>query len=186
LFRFSRFLILLIVSCTTSIKPPQEKGKLVALVDHGRHASLIIEGPDQSHYRYAYGDWNFYAEMRTGFFSGARALMWPTQAALGRKVITADFNYRALSDWLPDGVEEMLIFSVDSSKAQKLKEKLDDIFYANIDSKLINNDYGLEFVFHPEGYWMFNNSNQMVGRWMKELGGELSGGAFFSNWKINN
>src|ERR687898_1077107 len=42
----------------------------VAVLDHGQHSSLVIGRPDGRMVRYAYGDWRWYAEGKTGAAEG--------------------------------------------------------------------------------------------------------------------
>src|SRR5687768_14257878 len=59
----------------------------VAVLDHGRHSSLVIGLPDGRMVRYAYGDWRWYAEGKTGAAEGYAALFRETPSALGRRVM---------------------------------------------------------------------------------------------------
>lgn len=177
-------LLFCIIACSTTIRPPEGGSTLVALVDHGRHATLLIQAEKEVMVRYAFGDWRFYAEARPGIFNGLRALFWPTQAALGRKELQGPFTRAYIIPQLRDGVSEMFIFRVKEEKARKLRARLDKIFYENKNTFRVNHEYGLDFVYFPSNYWAFNNSNQKMGSWLKELGAKVEGMAIFSDWAV--
>ncbi|MGD8699334.1 MAG: hypothetical protein PVJ43_08595, partial [Gemmatimonadales bacterium] len=50
---------LVITACTNVIVPPAEPlaPQTVFVIDHGRHASLVLPAPDSGLVRYAFGDW---------------------------------------------------------------------------------------------------------------------------------
>ena len=76
--------LLLTQACTTVIVPPvapAEPGP-VFLLDHGRHASLVLPRGDDGMVRYSYGEWKYYAQVRTGIGEASAAVLWPTRAGL--------------------------------------------------------------------------------------------------------
>lgn len=77
-----------LAGCAATIVPPSvvaEPAK-VGVLDHGRHASLIVEVPGTpAMIRYSYGDWQWYALQKTGVTEATSAVLGPTQAALGRR-----------------------------------------------------------------------------------------------------
>jgi hypothetical protein len=72
--------------CTTTVHPPARVADpaQIGVLDHGRHASLILESSGGDMVRYAYGDWNWFALRQTGPLEASAAVLWPTRAALGR------------------------------------------------------------------------------------------------------
>lgn len=154
-----------------------------ALLDHGKHASLVLQVGSQKMVRYGFGDWRYYALAQEGFINGARALLWPTQAGLGRKLLRASFDKQSIDIALPVGIEKMWIFKVERMKAEKLRQELDGIFRQNLSTLHVNRIYDLEFVHHPKTYWAFNNSNQEIALWLGKLGCGTDGAALFSLWK---
>jgi hypothetical protein len=171
--------MLFFLSCTTRVHPPETGEVNIYLVDHGRHASLILQF-DKDYYRYAYGDWDFYAEASPGFWNGLKAILWPTRGALGRRFWQSD----GFQQQLPDGAEAVYLLRVEQAKARALQAELDKIYQANLSSRRSTPEYNLDFVEHPETYWGLNNSNQMVGRWLRQLGCELDGKAILSRWEV--
>src|SRR5688572_25859227 len=79
--------LLFLAGCTTTIVPPSAVAEpaRVAVLDHGRHTSLLVELPGEgAMVRYAYGDWRWYALGQTGVLEGIAALSG-NKSALGRK-----------------------------------------------------------------------------------------------------
>jgi hypothetical protein len=60
---------------------------------------------------------------------------------------------------------------------------LDAIFFEGRAEHVYNDAYDLVFVLYPERYSLFHNSNQVVAKWLEELGCEVEGAAFFSEWR---
>jgi hypothetical protein len=176
--------ILSIVACTTRITPPVTGDRRAVLVDHGRHASLILERADGTLVRYAYGDWRFYAEGRDGVWNGLRALFWPTRAALGRQEFRSELAPEALRGHLPDGAEEILILRVPAPALERLEQELEILYWEETGARLENADYGLTFVPHPDSYWALNNSNQQVARWLRQLEVTVDGQGIWSRWEL--
>lgn len=178
-------LAMLSMSCSTSIKCPEtDDGVKAALLDHGKHASLIVQSGEQKMVRYGFGDWRYYALAQEGFVNGARALFWPTQAGLGRKELSGPFEKRFIDISLPVRVERIWMFNVDKTKAKELRGELDAIFREYRSTLHVNRRYDLEFVHHPKTYWALNNSNQEIALWMRKLGCRSRGTALFSVWNV--
>lgn len=155
----------------------------VFLVDHGRHASLVLPIGDQGMVRYAYGDWTYYAQVRTGAGEASTALLWPTRAALGRRAFTGLPGASAVRRHVLS-IQHLHRLIVESDKVERLRARLDSIHAANSDTRILNPRYDLEFVDHPAAYWALHNSNQVVAAWLLELGCQVLGPAFFSDWSV--
>lgn len=65
-----------LAGCTAHVIPPSGLTAPVSVyvLNHGRHSSLVLPG-ESGWRRYAYGDWQWYAENRTGLMQGAAALV---------------------------------------------------------------------------------------------------------------
>lgn len=173
-------------ACNTIVHPPERvtEPARTALLDHGRHASLVFETPGGGMLRYAYGDWRWYAQDQTRFVDGAAALLWPTQAALGRRRLPGPFTPDTILRQVSVPVEHAIVVDVEARSIELLVERLDKIYEEEQSTRLESRTYNLTFVHHSERYWMLNNSNQMVGRWLEELGCHVEGLALFSEWSI--
>lgn len=170
--------------CTTVVVPPADVANpvRVGVLDHGRHASLILEVPDAM-LHYAYGDWTWYALNQTGVVEGSAAVLWPTRAALGRKRLPGPFSPAAVAREVVVPVEHALYLTVDAGDVGRLVERLERIFEGNRAALVYNRSYDLEFVPHPDPYWIFHNSNQVVVGWLEELGCRVEGPAVLSDWR---
>jgi len=173
-------------ACTTVVVPPvaPNQPRPVFLLDHGRHASLAVPREDGGIVRYSYGDWRYYAQVRTGLFRGSAAILWPTRAALGRRELPGPLEAAAVRRNVRVWSEQVYELMVDSLAVEGLRSELDSIYDANLDTRIYNSAYDLEFVQHPRAYWVFHNSNQVVAGWLKELGCQVRGLALFSKWKV--
>ena len=176
-----------LAGCATVLEPPHLDGDAepVHLLDHGRHTSLVLPDGKGGAVRYAYGDWTWFAEGDTGFLQAIRALLWPTDAALGRQPLDAWGSSAELERQIPESFAELLTFDVSATDVRRLARRLDSLHEAGRDQALHNPDFGLSFVPHPERYWFFNSSNTMMGRWLEALGVEVRGSAWFSIWRIS-
>lgn len=181
--RIALFLLIFSYACTTVIKCDPNQNINIALMDHGRHASLILH-VNGKYFRYAYGDWQYYALAEDGVFHGVRALLWPTKAGLGRKVLSGPLTKSALISQVPSKTDEVYFLQAPEEQVLSLKSQLDGIYTANSDSKFHNQEYDLFFVPHPDDYWLFNNSNMVITDWVEEAGCESEELAFLSRWQV--
>jgi hypothetical protein len=181
---FATLSLVWLAGCTTTVVPPADvvEPMRIALLDHGRHASLVLEGPNGTMVRYAYGDWGWYALDDTDVLQGSSAVLWPTPAGLGRKELPGLLSPASLVREVRPPIQETFIFTVEAAAADRLVDELDRIFRENAATHTYNRTYDLVFVRHPERYWLFNNSNRMVARWLERLGCRIDGPAVLSVW----
>lgn len=174
-----------LTGCATTIYPPPAVSETawVGVLDHGQHASLVVGLPGNAMIRYAYGDWRYFALRQTGAAEATSALLWPTQAALGRKRLQGSFSPSAISREIDALVEDAVYLMVEARDARRFVERLDGIFHENAATQLYNERLDLWFVHHPEPYSTAHNSNRVIGKWLVELGCRLDGPALFSIWK---
>lgn len=171
-----------LTACTTSVTPPAGLTHAVSvyLLDHGRHSSLVI--PSESGWqRYAYGDWRWYAEGETGLLQGAAALFWPTPAGLGRQRLALQPNQMPA---LTVGYQSMHEIRVEAASAAALASRLAALHEREGAVRRFNGTYQLEFVEHPESYWIFNQSNGQVAQWLEELGCEVNSRPLLARWHV--
>jgi hypothetical protein len=175
------------VACTNVIVPPRDplQPRPVFVLDHGRHASLVLPAADSLLVRFAYGDWTYYAKAETGAGEASAAVLLPTTAGLGRRVLAEPATREGVRNGLRVGVEGVYEVIVDSARAGRLLEVLDSIFESDRESLIYNRGYDLEFVRHPRRYTIFRNSNWMVADWLRQLGCRVSGLLLFSKWRVD-
>lgn len=176
--------LLLFSGCSTQVKCPSiPYGRNVALVDHGRHASLVLES-EEGMIRYSFGDWKYYALAEQGFWSGVRALFWPTRSGLGRRELAKPVTDQNVRKRMTVLAEHIFIFQLETERVRRFIEAQDKIYYDHQTSRIYNAPYDLYFVHHPESYSLINNSNYKVGQWLEEMGCTTDGWSFLSNWKV--
>lgn len=181
-------LLFLISACSGKITPPHEpeSARQVFVLNHGRHSSLVLEGADGDLRRYSYGDWRFYAEGKTGFFSGLRALFMPTKSALGRRELSGPATLDNVTQQINILVLNSVTLDAEAFKVDQLTAELEKIYQQNIASKIYRPDFDLDFVHHPNTYHTFHNSNQIIGQWLRQLGSEIHGWPLLSDWQIQH
>lgn len=160
------FISLTLSACSGRITPPTtpETPRAVFVLDHGQHSSLVIEDKHGDLARYSYGDWRYYAEGQTGFWSGVRAIFAPTKAALGRKQLSGPATLENVQKQMRIVVVHAVPLEAEASAVDALHYKLETIYQQNQNSKIYRQDYDLDFVPHPKAYSIRHNSNQIIGQ----------------------
>ena len=156
----------------------------VAVLDHGRHSSLVIGLPDDRMVRYAYGDWRWYAQGKTGAVEGYAALFQETPSALGRRVMAGPLTVEALRRQVRVGIEDMLLLDVDAAAAQRLVDKLDGIAETGRARMLTNQKVDLDFFPYPVPYTEAHSSNRVLAGWLREMGAKVEGDGLIADWKL--
>lgn len=169
----------------THVSPPEDPADpaSVFILDHGRHTSLVLTTPEGDLVRFAYGDWRYYAERRTGFARAVAALLWSTRGALGRRELDGPPTQERVREAVPLLIDSLYEIRVERSKVEALRHRLNEIF-DHAESELYSPDTFLVFVEHPRSYTFRHNSNRVIGDWLEELGCEVSGQRLFANWHI--
>lgn len=180
------FALLMFTGCSGRIIPPPtpEIPRAVFVLDHGHHSSLVIEDKQGEMTRYSYGDWQYYAEGKTGLWSGLRAMFIPTKAALGRKQLSGPATLESIQKQMRIVVVSAVPLEAEATAVDALQAKLESIYQQNRASKIYRPDFDLEFVHYPSPYSILHNSNQVNGQWLAELGSNIKGWPLLSNWKI--
>ncbi|HEX6928059.1 MAG TPA: hypothetical protein VF267_02330 [Gammaproteobacteria bacterium] len=187
----NRFLLLAatitLSGCAATVVPPASPGnpRPAFILDHGRHASLVVVDNGGRPVRYAFGQPGASgADGDIGFFRGLGALLVPESGTLGRRVLpglpTAG-NVRMASGV---DVENVYCIAVAGERANRLQRVLNLVFEDNLASATYDPDWNLEFVENPADYWFGDDPNEAVENWLVELGCEVSGVTSFGDWKI--
>jgi hypothetical protein len=183
--RLSATLLILLAGCATTIRPPVDPKDpvVVVLVDYGKHASLVLPAPGGSA-EYAYGHWDYFALNENDLCTGMFALCCYSQGTLGRRTfeIPPDKTLHRSRIY----AESLTELTVERSKAEQLRTKLDARWDLRADTQVANALNGLTFVKDDEGYLCWNNCNHVVVRWLEELGCETSGCGCFADFVIEN
>lgn len=177
--------LLVLGGCAATLEPSGRVAdpRPVFLLDHGRHSTLVLTTPEGNLVRYAYGDWDYYARNRTGPWRGSGAVLWPTEAALGRRELTGDATEAGVRRAVAVGIQDLLRVDAEGERVDRLRRRLDGMFARGAERKrLLNRRYDLVFVPHPESYSLASNSNGKVAEWLGSLGVRVSGWPLWSSW----
>ena len=177
---------LLLTGCAAVVVPPDRPTdpEPVFLLDHGRHATLVLSRGDGRLVRYAFGDWAYYARNRVGFRRGAAALLWATPAALGRRELAGTATAAGVRSAVRVPIETLHRLEVAGSRVATLGARLNARFARRLAQRRFNPWYDLVFVPVSESYWLGNNSNQRVAAWLEVLGAEVRGASLWSRWVL--
>ena len=173
-------------ACTTTVVPPANVAEpaRIGVLDHGNHASLVLEVADGRTVQYAYGEWRWYAMEQTGVIQGLAAVLWPTRAALGRKRLPVRLSPASVADQIRVPVEDAVYLMVEAEDVARLVGRLDRMFEEHSEARVVSGLRDLEFVPHPEPYWIGHNSNRVLAGWLEELGCRVEGPTILSDWRL--
>jgi hypothetical protein len=179
-------LSLLLGACTTTIIPPAAPIQPVSVfvLDHGRHSSLVLPAEDGGALRYSYGDWGYYVLDDTGIMSSLRALFLPSPAALGRQYLAAPPDRATMQAQTGLEVTATHEILVEAHAMQGLRDELASLFDQGRNTRYPGPVANAYFVHHPAPYSARHNSNQVVARWLEQLGCTIIGRPFLSNWRV--
>lgn len=173
------------MGCTTAIVPPQtpREPATVFLLDFGRTPGLVLPAPDGM-ILYVYGDWDWYALGNTGFQSGLAAMGWPTQGALGRQALERPATAQSIRQQLQFRIEQIHAIEVENAGVERLRTGNERLWLDWRDSAVTRPGSNMVFVPHPANYHYLHNSNHMTANWLRALGCEVRGPAFYSRWAV--
>ncbi len=176
----------LLAGCGATILPPVsvEQPRAVYFLQHARHSSLLLTAADSSRVRYAYGDWAWYVEEREGLASGARALLWPSRAALGRLVLPPARVGEQLALVIGVGIDRAHCMQLDAKQVDRLLAALDAQYRGSNAVPSFSATRNLHFVPHPSGYTMLHNSNHVTANWLRAIGAEVRGSPALGGWQL--
>jgi hypothetical protein len=176
---------LTMMGCANTVVPPENPARPVAafLLDHGRHASLVLE-TEEGMTRYAWGDWDYYALNRTGPLRASGALFAANTSGLARKRLPGPAAATRVRRQVAVPIEALWRIEVAEEHAHRLHARVDQRFREARATLTINPLYDLEFVHGGEPYNWTRNSNHQVGYWLRALGCEVRMGGPFSDWRV--
>lgn len=179
------FSVLLTAGCANTVVPPADPERPVTafLLDHGRHASLVLERGDGMT-RYAWGDWDYYALNRTGPLRASGTLFGANQAGLARRRLPGPAEPARVRRQVAVPIETLWRIEVPGERARRLHAGFDRRFRDARATLTANPLYDLEFVHATQAYNLTRNSNHQVGHWLRELGCEVRMAGPFSDWHV--
>lgn len=174
-----------LAACTNTVVPPEPRGPTAAafLLDHGRHASLVVEH-EAGLNRYAYGQWQWYVENRKGPARASGTLVSSGPAGLGRARLAGPPAIATVRREVEVPIEAGWRIDVPADRAAALTARLEALFRERADTRTHNPRYGLDFVRHPNPYSLGHNSNHVAGQWLRALGCRVDMGGPFSVWRV--
>lgn len=181
--------MLLLSGCVARVTPP-DSHKLtqpvaVYLLDHGRHASLVLPHEKGGVARYSYGDWRWYVEGDQQLWIGAAAMLWPTKAGLGRGLYPHADLPQDIEVLAPEGVAEAYVLQAELQQVRLLQRQLDRHFAQQaFFTPIYSATHGLYFVPYPRRYTAFHQSNLKVAQWLRALNMKITGSPWLSNWEV--
>ncbi|MFQ3789729.1 hypothetical protein [Halomonas sp. A29] len=180
--------VLLLTACVGRVVPPAPHSLTepvdIYLLDHGRHASLVLPREEGGMVRYSYGEWRWYVEGRRHLPAGAAAMLWPTAAGLGRGVYPEIDSPAQFHRLAPEGLTDVYPLQAEAGRVQALRQRLDGHFERAAGEPVPSEEFGLEFVPYPRRYSAAHQSNLVVARWLHALDVEVDGSPWFSNWRV--
>lgn len=176
----------LLGGCTTRIVPPVnlQEPATVFVLDHGRHTSLVVPAAEGGLVRYAYGDWRYYAERKTGPGHAIAAILWSTPGALGRRALPGPATAPEVRAQVPLVITDLYEIEVERQRIDVLRAEL-DAYFDTADIQLETPEVLLSFVRHPRAYNLRHNSNTALAGWLETLGCRVSGPAILARWHVD-
>ena len=176
--------LLLLLGCGLRVTPPAslQEPCLVAIIDYGVHAGLLLPRDAGRSVEYAYGNWEYFALNRTDRWTALRTVL-PARGTLGRTEIAlglADAAERAAAE--PD--RAAIYLKVERSAAMELLGELDRRFERNIARAHENTEIGMSFVPDERAYWAADNCNGELARWLRRLSCRVEGLALVAQIEI--
>lgn len=172
--------------CTHTVESPGSAASpaTVFLLDHGRTSSLVLPR-EGSYARYSYGEWDWYAHNRTGVLRASGTLFSDSEAAVGRRIFTAESSAAAVRRATGVPAEQAWAIRVPAARAERLAAELDALFRKQADQAVNNPRMALTFVPHPAPYSLTHNSNHMTAIWLRRLECRVITRGPFSRWEVD-
>lgn len=173
-------------ACTTVVTPPDPASLRdpvrVYLIDYHRHSALMLPRPGGGLREYAYGEWGWFAENRTGLLRVPGVLFVPSTGALGR----ADWPDPADPDQLRrlGGFEAVFELTVERHAAEELLRDLDARFESRLDTLVRNDSARLDLVHDADDYSLAHHCNHATADWLGRLGVSASPVAAVANFRV--
>lgn len=174
-------LILFLTGCTTTVIPPAyvSEPTTIYLKMDARHSGIVFPRSEFQYVEYSFGAfrWFAYADTR-----------WPVAVGSlgGFMQSTLQTNELPVVDGRPAAIPQVNLvpITVERRRADALRMELDARFARQHDTYVYNELYDMSFVEDAEHYWVFNNCNQVTGRWLARLGCTVNGWALTNDFVV--
>ncbi|MBK1629716.1 hypothetical protein CKO31_02965 [Thiohalocapsa halophila] len=179
---------LVLAGCGGKVMAPALNGtqdaRPVFLIDHGRHANLVLTRADGTMVRYLYGDWRWYAKGDTGVLRTLPTLFAATPSALGRQVLTGPATAASIRRQVRREIQGLHRLTAAGARIDRLDRRLRHYFERQRKQAHYNAALAVEFVPGERPYTLFGNSNHVVAEWLEALGIRVRGNPVFGGWRI--
>lgn len=179
---------LVLAGCGGTVMAPNpdaaQDTRPVFLLDHGRHANLVLTRADGTLVRYLYGDWRWYAQGDTAFLRTVPTLFAATPSALGRQVLAGPATAASIRRQVRREIQGLHRLTAPGARIDRLDRRLQDYFAQMRAQAHYNAALDVEFVPGQRPYTLFDNSNHVVAQWLEELGIKVRGNPVFGGWRI--
>jgi hypothetical protein len=175
--------LVILNGCAGTVIPPAAPRDpvTVAVVDYGRHSSIVLPVADHRMVEYAYGDWRWFALGKTNIFAGLGAMIRSPQAALGRREVHALPNTPDFARQI--GVRDYFTFDAPAERVVSLLARLDTRFARGGEPHF--SPYAELWMVRDDGpYHLFHNSNHFTASSMKALGADVRGLRILSHFRL--
>jgi len=183
-----RLLLVLLLSggCTTTVVPPAHPKNPVTvyLTDYGRHSSILLPVPSGGYDEFAFGDWDFFALGDTQWRSAIRAIFNSHQSTLGRRHLQIDSNSSNIIDIVK--CDRVMQFQASKDEIEELILNLNARFRRRYTALIYSSHSELYHVPDTEHYWLLHNCNHVTAEWLSQLGCQIHGPAFLSNFVVSS
>lgn len=182
---FGLLMTLILAGCAATLTPPPAVSDPLAVyvLDHGRHNSLVLVLADDHAMRYALGEWEWYAEGRTGLGRSFQALFMATPSALGRVRLEQPLEPDCWVGQVGSEIFSVLAFVAEREQVEGLAADIDQQFEQSSVPPGFRPGLNLEFIPGPRPYTLGQNSNHQVVEWLEILGFEVRGVVAFGAFR---
>ncbi len=183
------FLAILLVACGSSEAKldldPDEEAVVIYVVDHGRHAGIIIPVNDKTlntlpsnlglsgtqYFEIGWGDLTYYTGKSQTLGASARAVLWPTNSVL--HIVRLNRHPEEFFSGL-----EIKSIEIASEGFERLLNRINDSFELNDENEIIRIASGLygnsDFYASNESYYFPRTSNFWIAELLTEAGYPVS------------
>jgi hypothetical protein len=179
-------LVLCCAGCTTTVIPPTRPVDPVTvyLTDYGRHSSILLPTDDNEYTEYAFGDWKFFAEGHTHWWTAIRATLGSPRSTLGRREIAYPGNDLEFRKKLR--CVRLMKFQTSKQAADVLALNLDRPFRISTIEPVASTYSKLNHVYDDTHYWGCHNCNHVTAEWLRQLDCQVHGFAILSTFEAED
>jgi hypothetical protein len=173
-----------IIGCTPRVIAPVGVNHPVEIIiaDYGRHTSLLIPAQTTGFVEFAWGDYAWFVENRTGSGSAMEALFWSRGSALGMREYKSELTDQALIK--SSGASRLLHLQTPADKTFALRDQLIGAIRSRWSEHVFNKANEMDFVRDGPHYWFAHNCNHVTAGWLRELGCRVEGCVLFSDFEL--